>query len=77
MEQKTLITLVTWTKRILGLMAFLTWGYVIFSISKSPAPFMEQVPYCMVSTMLIFGILSMVYKGLDHWQLQNFSKQEK
>lgn len=77
MEQKTLLTLVIWIKRALGLMAFLTWGYVIFTISRSPAPFMEQVPYCMVSTMLIFGILSMLYKGLDYWQLQNFPKEQK
>ena len=74
MEQKTLVTLVTWTKRLLGLMAFLLWGYVIFTISKSPAPFIEQAPYCMAGTMLIFGILSMIYKGLDYWGLQNIPK---
>jgi len=74
MEQKTLVTLVTWTKRVLGLMAFFVWGYVIFTISQSPAPFMEQAPYCMVGTMLIFGILSMLYKGLDYWSLQNIPK---
>lgn len=74
MEQKTLVTLVTWTKRLLGLMAFLLWGYVIFTISKSPAPFIEQAPYCMAGTMLIFGILSMIYKGFDYWGLQNIPK---
>ena len=74
MEQKTLVTLVTWTKRLLGLIAFLLWGYVIFTISKSPAPFIEQAPYCMAGTMLIFGILSMIYKGLDYWGLQNIPK---
>ena len=70
MQKERLITLITWTKRILGLIAFLLWGYVIFTIAKSPAPFIEQAPYCMVSTMLIFGILTGVYKGLDHWSLQ-------
>jgi hypothetical protein len=70
MQKETLMTLITWTKRILGLIAFLLWGYVIFTISQSPAPFMEQAPYCMVSTMLIFGLLTAAYKGLDHWSLQ-------
>jgi len=71
MKKETLFTLVTWTKRLLGLTAFLVWGYVIFTISQSPAPFIEQAPYCMGSTMLIFGLLTAVYKGLDHWSLQN------
>ena len=70
MQKETVMTLITWTKRALGLVAFLMWGYVIFTISRSPAPFMEQVPYCMVSTMLIFGLLTAVYKGLDYWSLQ-------
>lgn len=70
MTKETVMTLVTWTKRALGLIAFILWGYVIFTISRSPAPFIEQAPYCMVSTMLIFGILTGIYKGLDHWSLQ-------
>ena len=71
MKRETLFTLVTWTKRLLGLIAFLVWGYIIFSISQSSAPFMEQAPYCMVSTMLIFGLLTAVYKGLDYWSLEH------
>ena len=73
MKKETLMTLITWTKRLLGLIAILLWGYVIFTISQSPAPFMEQTPYCMASTMLIFGILTAVYKGLDYWVLQQKS----
>lgn len=71
MNKKTILTTVTWTKRLLGLIAFLLWGYIIFTISQSPAPFMEQAPYCMGSTMLIFTFLTLVYKGLDRWSLQN------
>ena len=70
MQKETVMTLITWTKRALGLIAFLMWGYVIFTISRSPAPFIEQAPYCMVSTMLIFGVLTAIYKGLNHWSLQ-------
>ncbi|MEA1879912.1 MAG: hypothetical protein U9N11_04655 [Campylobacterota bacterium] len=67
-EQKQ--TLIIWIKRILGFTAITLWIYVIYTISKSPAPFMEQAPYCMVSTMMIFGVLSMSYKGLEYWQKQ-------
>ena len=70
MNKETSMTLIMWTKRVLGLIAFTLWGYVIFTISQSPAPFIEQAPYCMGSTMLIFGVLTGVYKGLDYWSLQ-------
>lgn len=71
MNRKTILTIITWTKRLLGLIAFAIWGYIIFTISQSSAPFMEQAPYCMGSTMLIFMLLTAAYKGLDHWSLQN------
>ena len=67
MKKQRQKTIILWTKRLFGLITFLLWGYVIFTISKSPAPFAEQAPYCMASTMLIFGVLTAVYKGLDYW----------
>lgn len=74
MKKETTRSLITWTKWVLGLTAFLVWGYVIFTISQYPAPFIEQAPYCMGSTMLIFGILTMIYKGLEYWEKQNIPK---
>ncbi len=71
MENQQKQTIILWTKRVLGLLAILVWGYAIITISKSPAPFREQVPYCMGSTMLIFGLLTMVYKGLEYWGGEN------
>jgi len=68
MKKEQKMTLIIWTKRALGFAAILLWIYIIYSISKSPAPFMEQAPYCMVSTMMIFGLLSMSYKGLEFWE---------
>ena len=70
MKKETSLLLIRWTKRLLGFIAFFVWGYIIFTISKSPAPFIEQAPYCMGSTMLIFGLLTALYKGLDHWSLK-------
>jgi len=64
--QQKIITL--WLKRALGFTAITLWIYIIYTISQSPAPFREQAPYCMVSTMMIFGVLSMAFKGLEYWE---------
>jgi peptidoglycan/LPS O-acetylase OafA/YrhL len=70
MKKQTKQTLILWLKRILGFIAIGLWIYIIIGISKSSAPFVEQAPYCMVGTMLIFTALSAVHKGLDYWGLQ-------
>jgi len=64
-QQKTLII---WIKRALGFTAIILWISIIYTISKSAAPFMEQAPYCMVSTMIIFTLLSLSFKGLEYWE---------
>jgi peptidoglycan/LPS O-acetylase OafA/YrhL len=58
---------VLWTKRLVGFIAIALWLGIIYEISQMSAPFMEQAPYCMGSTMLIFGLLTAVHKGLDYW----------
>jgi peptidoglycan/LPS O-acetylase OafA/YrhL len=68
MENKQKQTIILWIKRLLGFIAIGLWIYIIYTISKSPAPFMDQAPYCMVSTMMVFGLLSMTYKGLEYWE---------
>jgi peptidoglycan/LPS O-acetylase OafA/YrhL len=68
MKRETQQTLILWLKRILGFTAISLWMYIIYTISKSPAPFREQAPYCMISTMMIFGVLSMAFKGLEYWE---------
>jgi len=71
MKKENILLAATWAKRVLSLIAFGLWIIVIFSIATSSAPFTEQAPYCMGSTMLIFGLLTAAYKGLDYWYLQN------
>ena len=68
MNKETKSTLIIWIKRVLGFTAIALWMYIIYTISQSAAPFMEQAPYCMVSTMMIFGLLSMAFKGLEYWE---------
>ena len=67
-KRETQQTLILWLKRLLGFTAISLWMYIIYTISQSPAPFREQAPYCMVSTMMIFGLLSMSFKGLEYWE---------
>ncbi len=70
MNTKTHTTIITWLKRILAIIATISWLTIIFNIAQSKAPFAEQAPYCMGSTMIIFTLLSMLYKGLDYWQVK-------
>ena len=73
MNTKTHNTLITWVKRILAIIATIAWLGIIFNIAQSHAPFSKQAPYCMGSTMIIFTILSMLYKGLDYLQVRDAS----
>ncbi|MDD5405421.1 MAG: hypothetical protein PHE73_00610 [Sulfurovaceae bacterium] len=59
-----------WSKRIITVLMIVIWIVLIFNIAGSKAPFMEQAPYCIISTMTIFGILSLIYKALEWWEKQ-------
>jgi len=68
MEKEQQLTIIVWLKRIAALITILVWAYVMYIFLKDPAPFAELAPYCMGSTMLIFGVLSGVFKGLEYWE---------
>ncbi len=71
MEKKTQRTLIIWTKRGFGVIAFLVWIEIILTLTKSGTPFMEQASYCIVGTIVTFGLLSAIYKGLEYWEQQS------
>lgn len=75
MENKTSFTPIIWTKRIVAIIAISVWIYVVYTIMQSPAPFMEQAPYCMAGTMLIFGILTGIFKGLEKLEIHLNAKE--
>jgi peptidoglycan/LPS O-acetylase OafA/YrhL len=77
MENKTSLTPVIWTKRIVATIAITVWIYVVYTIMQSPAPFMEQAPYCMAGTMLIFGVLTGIFKGLERWEAHITAKEKE
>ena len=61
---------VLWIKRVIGFVAMILWLSIVYEVSQMSVPFMEQAPYCMGSTMLIFGLLTALYKGLDYWSMK-------
>ena len=68
MEIQQQRNLIIWLKRIAAFTTIAVWVYVMYIFLKDPAPFAELAPYCMGSTMLIFGVLSGVFKGLEYWE---------
>jgi len=65
-RQKNII--IPWIKRITALLTLMVWATVLYKIFQSGGTFQDQAPQCIVSTMLIFGILTGVYKGLEFWE---------
>jgi peptidoglycan/LPS O-acetylase OafA/YrhL len=70
MNKEQQLTIILWLKRIAAVMTIAVWGYVMFIFLKDHAPFAELAPYCMGSTMLIFGVLTGIFKGLEYWETQ-------
>ncbi len=70
MEKEQQLTIILWVKRVAAVITIGVWGYVMFIFLKDPAPFAELAPYCMGSTMLIFGVLTGIFKGLEYWEQQ-------
>jgi len=72
---KNTTKVILWFKYLLGFMAVLIWLSLVYKISQMSEPFMIQAPYCMGSTMLVFGLLTLVYKGLDYWVSKGETQQ--
>jgi len=71
MKQENVVKMIPWIKRVLGVSTVIIWIAVIAKIASSPAPFIEEAPYCIASTMIIFGILTAAFKGLEYLEKQN------
>ena len=70
MKKEQQLTIILWLKRVAAIITIAIWGYIMFIFLKNPAPFAELAPYCMGSTMLIFGVLTGIFKGLEYWESQ-------
>jgi len=57
-------------KRLSALLAIGIWIVMMYRFLTTPAPFADLVPYCMGSTMLLFGIVTGIFKGLEYWEIK-------
>jgi len=67
-ENRQKKTIILWTKRLAGAATIIVWTVVLYKIFQSGGNFHSQAPQCIVSTMVIFGVLTAIYKGLEYWE---------
>lgn len=63
--------IIKWTKRLVAFLAVAVWIVLLYNIFKSGVPFNEQAPKCIFTTMIVFGILTLIFKGLEQIELKN------
>jgi len=62
--------IILWGKRAAAILTLIVWVVVLYKIFQSGGNFNDQAPKCIFSTMLIFGVLTGIYKGLEYWERQ-------
>ena len=68
---KTKKTQILWLKRVIGSIFVGLWIVVLYQIFHSGGSFQDQAPKCIFSTMLIFGLLTVIHKGLEYLERQD------
>jgi len=67
-KQKQKKQIILWGKRSAAALTLIVWATVLYTIFQSGGEFNTQAPKCILSTMLIFGVLTGIYKGLEYWE---------
>ncbi len=62
-----------WLKRSVALAAVGIWMALIIHIFQGGGGMSQQAPKCIFTTMIVFGILTAVYKGIE--QLEKKSEE--
>ena len=65
------------TKQISATGAVTVWLILLYKIFNSGGGFHEQLPKCIFATMGIFGLLTLIYKGVEHLEAKESSKLQK
>ncbi len=71
MKQENKLKIAKIGKIILATIGFVVWIDIILTIASSSASFIEQAPYCMISTMIISAILTGLFKGIEYWSRES------
>ena len=61
-----------WLKRAVAIVMILLWFALIVTIFRSGGTFADQAPKCIFTTMIVFGILTAVYKGIEKLETRKF-----
>jgi hypothetical protein len=54
-----------WLKRGLALSAVAIWALLIINIFAAGGGMSAQAPKCIFTTMIVFGLLTAAYKGIE------------
>ena len=47
------------------------WIALMITIFRSGGTFADQAPKCIFTTMIVFGILTAIYKGIEHLEVRS------
>ena len=62
---------ILWLKRSVAFAAVAVWLILIYTIFRGGGTMADQAPKCIFTTMIVFGILTAVYKGIEQWERKN------
>jgi len=65
MKHDKVKTLYLWMKRGAVSVAIFSWTILMAKIFASGGGMQKQAPQCIFTTMIVFGVLTLAYKGIE------------
>ena len=59
---------IRWIKRSVAFTAVAVWLALMVTIFKSGGTMADQAPKCIFTTMIVFGMLTAIYRGIEQWE---------
>jgi hypothetical protein len=60
-----------WMKRGVAAVAIGIWIVLMFRIFTGGGTMADQAPQCIFTTMIVFGVLTALYKGMELWEKES------
>jgi len=74
MNNQSKKNIILWSKRLIATLFIGVWIAIMTKIATLKADFNQQATYCIVSTMVIFGILTALFELIRHYEEKLESK---
>jgi len=55
-------------KKVIAFLMVAIWLVLIFKIFKSGGAISNQLPKCIFTTIIVFGLLNIVIKGIEYYE---------